>query len=138
MNNNGICHILTWPRLPSSNGQAEWAVQTFTSGVMKWKEGTVSAKVARFLFNYRTLPHTTTGHSPAELMFSRRLRMRLELLKPDMRGQVRTQQERQKTGHDAHSKTRDISPGTKISVQNFGSGSQWLSGVVLEKRGPLS
>ena len=41
-----------------------------------------------FLFNYRTSPHTTAGHSPAELMFGRRLRMRLELLKPDLRGQL--------------------------------------------------
>ena len=57
-----------------------------------------------FLFNYRTSPHTTAGHSPAELMFGWRLRMRLELLKLDLRGQVCTQQERQKTGYDAHSK----------------------------------
>ena len=85
--------------------------------MIKLKEGTVSAKVAQFLFNYRTSPHSTTGHSPAELMFSRRLRMCLELLKPGMRGQVRTQQERQKTGHDAHSKAREFSPGTKINVK---------------------
>ena len=80
----------------------------------------------------------TTGHSPAELMFGRRLRTHFDLLKPDMRGLVRTQQERQKTGHDVHCKAGDFSPGTKIYVQNFGSGSQWLSGVVLKKRGPLS
>ena len=41
--------------------------------------------------------------------------------------------------HDAHSKAREFSLGTKIYYgQNFGAGSQWLSGEVLEKKGPLS
>ena len=138
MNRNGIRHIRTSPHHPSSNGQAERAVQTFKTGMMKLKEGTLPTKVARFLFNYRTTPHTTTGHSPAELMFGRKLRTRLDLLKPDISGHVRAQQARQKTYHNAHSKAREFSPGTKIYVQNFGAGSQWLSGEVLEKRGPLS
>ena len=82
MNRNGIRHIRTSPHHPSSNGQAERAVQTFKTGVMKLKEGTLPTKAARFMFNYRTTPHTTTGHSPAEHMFGRKLRKHLDLLKP--------------------------------------------------------
>ena len=32
--------------------------------------GTIESQVSRFLFKYRTTPHSTTGVSPAELMFN--------------------------------------------------------------------
>ena len=87
------------PHFASSSilGQVERTVQTFKTGVMRLKEGTLPTKVVWFLFNYGTTPHTTTGHSPAEIMCGRKLRTRLDLLKLDSRSHVRTQQARQKT-----------------------------------------
>ena len=136
MHNNGVRHIRISPHHPSSNGQAERAVQTFKTGMKKLKDGTLSAKVARFLFNYQMTPHSTTGQSPAELMFRRKLRTRLDLLKPNLEAQVRNQQARQKASHDLHAKAREFMPDTKVYVQNFGSGPPWLAGEVLEKRSP--
>ena len=68
---NGIHHIRFSPYHPASNGLAEHAVPVFKEGFKKMKEGTISDKIAHFLFSYRNLSHSTTGMSPAELMFSR-------------------------------------------------------------------
>eukprot|EP00731_Ephydatia_muelleri_P023522 Em0015g1105a len=56
------------PYHPSSNGMAERAVQTVKQGVKKMTTGTLRDKLARFLFQYRITPQTTTGVSPAELL----------------------------------------------------------------------
>ena len=52
-------------------------VHAFKSGIKKLSDGTVDLKLARFLFNYRITPHSTTGMSPSELMFGRQLNTRL-------------------------------------------------------------
>ena len=41
--------------------------------------GPLQTRVSRFLFNYHTTPHTTTGATPAELLMGRRLRTHLDL-----------------------------------------------------------
>ena len=138
MKNNGIRHIRTSPHHPSSNGQAERAVQTFKSSMKRFTEGTVLTKVTRFLLHYRTTPHSVTGQSPAELMFNRKLRTRLDLLKPNLGSYVRSQQENQKSVHDQHSKQREFAVGVQIFMRNFGPGNSWLPGKVVQQRGPLS
>ena len=79
MKQNGIQHITSAPFHPASNGLAEKAVQTFKDGMKKVKGDTLETKVARFLFNYRITPQTTTGLSPAEMLMSLRLRSALDL-----------------------------------------------------------
>lgn len=37
-----------------------------------------------------------------------------------------------------YSKAIEFTPGTEVYVQNFGLGSPWLAGMVLERRGPIS
>ena len=59
------------------------------------KSGTLSDKIARFLFAYRNTPHSTTGVSPAELLMGRKLRSPLDLLKPDLHFRVEGRQEKQ-------------------------------------------
>ncbi|KAI6648346.1 hypothetical protein LOD99_12155 [Oopsacas minuta] len=80
---NNIRHIRTPPHHPSSNGQVERAVQTFKDAMGKESCDTLQTRVARFLFHYRTTPHTTTGISSAELMMGRRLRTHMSCLLPD-------------------------------------------------------
>ena len=67
---NGVKRVLTPPYHPSSNGVVERAVQTLKGGLRKLKDGSVTTKLSRFLFSYRSTPHGSTGVSPAELMFT--------------------------------------------------------------------
>ena len=63
-------------------------VQAFKSGIKKLSEGTVDLKLARFLFNHRITPHSTTGMSPSELMFGRQLNTRFDLLQRQLDSKV--------------------------------------------------
>ena len=94
LRNNGVRHVRSAPYHPASNGLAERAVQTVKQGIVKQSVGTLQMKLDRLLFAYRTTPTEATGRSPAELMFGRTLRTRLQLLFPSPRARVETRQEK--------------------------------------------
>ena len=83
----GILHLKTSLYYPASNGFAERAVRIFKEGMKKMDKGTGSlmTKLQRFLLNYRTTPQTTTGVAPAELLTNRKLRTKLDFVKPEIR-----------------------------------------------------
>lgn len=86
MEKNGIIHLTSPVCHPSSNGFAENGVKSFKSGINKILSDQninqpLDTLINRYLFYYRNVPHSTTGVSPAMLMFNRPLRMRLDLLK---------------------------------------------------------
>ena len=97
---NGIRHITSAPYHPSTNGLAERAVQTFKMSMKKSKPGDITTQLARFLFHYRTTPHSTTGVTPAELLMGRPLRTHIDLVKPSIASRVHTKQSDQKRNHD--------------------------------------
>ena len=140
MKRNGIKHILVAPFHPRSNGQAERFVQTFKQFFKA--EGKTSASLksnlARFLFSYRTTPNSTIGQTPAELFFSRRLRTRLDLLRPDLGRKTASKQSEQKMQHDMHAKERNFEVGKSVLVENFRGQPKWLKATVTEKTGPVS
>ena len=96
MKRNGIRHVKSAPYHPATNGQAERAVQTFKENMKKQSKDSLNTRIARFLFSYRITPHTTTGTSPAELLFGRLPCSQLDLLKPTLAERVHKKQERQK------------------------------------------
>ena len=74
--------------------------------------------------------------SPAELLFGGRLRLWLDLLKPDLYKRVEREQEGQKEAHDHHSQDRSLLVGDAVNVRNFGCGPTWLAGQFIEQPGP--
>ena len=70
---NGIKRVCSAPHHPSTNGEAERLVQTFKNAMKAVKNDTSSfeTKLARVLLVYCGTPNTTTGESPAELLFHR-------------------------------------------------------------------
>ena len=135
---NGVKHVTSAPYHPASNGLAERAVQILKKGLKKCKEGTIQTQIDRLLFNYRITPQTTTGVSPAELMFGRRLRSVFDLMKPDLHNRVEKEQERQKLAHDKKAVNRDFNVGDEVYAKNFrpGDTETWLPSRVIEKQGP--
>ena len=91
---NGIKYIRSAPYHPFTNGEAERFVQRFKNAMKAAKNDSVSfdTKLARFLIMYRSTPNTTTGESPAGLLFHRQLRTRLSLLTPSVSTTVDSKQ----------------------------------------------
>ena len=135
---NGIRHILTAPYHPASNGLAERAVETLKDGLRKMTGHTLETKLARFLFQYRITPHTTTGLPPAEMLLGRKPKSHLDLLRPDVGAKVARSQENQKVRRDQHARERLLQQGDCVYVKNFASGSKWLPGVIHRQSGPVS
>ena len=80
---NGIKHIWVTPYHPSSNGLAERAVRVVKEGLKKQNTSdTLTDRLSRVLLIYRITPQSTTGIAPAELLFGRNLRSKLDLFKP--------------------------------------------------------
>lgn len=134
---NGIRHIQTAPYHPSSNGLVERAVQVFKHGVRKQSSGSIHDKIARVLFQYHTTPHRTTGITPAELLLGRKLRSRLDLLKPNIEQKVAAKQQQQKNFHDTHCCERTFSVG-ECSYKNNAKGQKWIPGSITKQTGPVS
>ncbi|XP_064468821.1 uncharacterized protein K02A2.6-like [Ornithodoros turicata] len=76
---NGIRHHRTTPLWPQANGEAERFIRSIKKTVKaagasgsNWKE-----EISNYLLNYRATPHSTTGITPAELLFGRKIRTRI-------------------------------------------------------------
>ena len=136
---NGIRHVTSAPYHPASNGLAERAVQTFKDGLRKAKGGDLEAQLARFLIKYRNIPHSTTGTTPAELLMGRKPRTHLSLIHPNLATRVQEQQDRQKSGHDQHTKLREFSVNAPVFVRDFATQElRWVPGTITEQKGFLT
>ena len=56
----------------------------------------MTSRIAKVLMAYRVTPQSTTGVSPSELLKGRRIRTRLDLLKPRVSEHVEQRQLQQK------------------------------------------
>lgn len=132
----GIEHIFTAPFHPSSNGAAENAVKTLKRVIKKavHEKQDVSRALNTFLMYYRNTEHTSTGESPAALMLGRRLRTRLDALRPDREARVVRAQQRQV--EDAAGAEREIDPGDDVWYRQYLKGEKWLPGKVGSRLGP--
>lgn len=122
---NGIQHIRTPPYHPASNGLVERAVQTSKEGMKRQKLGTLNTRL-RLLLCYRITQYSSTGVSPSELMWGRKLRSTLDLLLPDVNREVQQSQDQKKQLYDIHSPTQKFNINDFVYAQNYGSGPLWL------------
>ena len=136
---NGIQQIRTAPYHPASNGQAERTVQTFKTRLKKMlnEKGTINQKVHRFLKAHRTTSHSATNCTPAELLFGRWLPTALDIIKPRLSNNM------EKNRNDMicraqNRRMREFSNGQEIFIRNFGVGTRWISGVIVNSSGPLT
>ena len=116
----------------SENGLMERAVQSFKEGMKKLKDGSIDT---HFLFKYRMMPQSSTGISPAELIFCRRLRTQFNHLHPDMGKKACDAQLWQAKDHDVHTKPREFNVGELLHARNYSPGPMWLPREVVEMQG---
>ncbi len=132
---NGVTHRRVAPYHPSSNGLAERAVQTFKNG-MKKLPGPLETRLSRFLFMYRITPQSTTESSPAQLMFGRPLRSRLDLILPDLSSRIEKKQEKIMERRPVGG---TFCNGDRVYCREYsGKRKSWTPGVIEQKSGPLS
>ena len=135
--NNGIKHITSAPYHPATNGLAERAVQIVKKGLKKETVGTMEERLAKVLLAYRTTPQSTTGVTPAELLQGRRIRTRLDMLKPSPNDHVEQKQSQQKSNYDSYRTTAFVR-GEQVYARGFGTGPKWLLATIEEVPGPVS
>ena len=134
---NGVRHIRVAPYHPSSNGAAEKAVQTVKNSLKaSIQDGqSLVTRLARFLMSYRNAPQVATGRSPAELLYGRTLRTRLDLLRPDRVQRAADCQTRM--AETAGGELRGFGIGEHVWARSF-SGPKWRRGRIAAKTGPVS
>ena len=85
--------------------------------------------MCKFLMCYRSSPHASTGKTPAELMFNRNIRTRLDLIHPLP----------DKTNDQAdisEMKARQLKVGDLVWVMNYHTEQKWIPDKITKKYGP--
>ena len=109
---NGNKHLTSAPY------RAERCVQSFKSAMKSETEvKPLNIKLATFLLAYRNTPHSTTGETPSQRFLGRRLRTRLDLLKPDLRLKI-SNREIDQTVTNGGAATREFSIGQTVIARN--------------------
>lgn len=139
MQSNGILHLRSAPFHPRTNGLAERFVQTFKQAMKSAvkDDGSLQQKLQRFLLSYRNTPQSTTAETPSSLLMGRKLRTRLDLLRPNVSGRVMKAQARM-MGEGDMRKSRDFSSGDSVLVRDYRGDCKWAPGVIQSKTGPVS
>ena len=85
------------------------------------------------------MPNTTTGLTPAELFLKRRVRTRLDLLRPNVAERVSQNQAIAKQNSDKKANLRVFELGEAVFVENLIKREQpkWLPGTIVEKVGSV-
>ena len=122
----GITVVTSSPRMPSANGAAERAVQTFKNLMKKNSDPYLA------LLSYRTTP-LADGYSPAEKLFGRKLRTNVpqapakllpsysDVVRLGIQAKDQQQKERQKFYHDRyHGATQrpPLQPGSLVQIRD--------------------
>ena len=128
---NGIKHVHSAPFKPTSNGQAERAVQIIKQGIRRVTQGWLQTRLSRMLLGYRSRSRTVTGVPPAEMLLKRELKTTFSLVHPDIGETVDNKRQSQKYYHDRTAALRDIAVNHPVYVLNHGLGAKWLPGVVI-------
>ena len=137
--NNCIKHTTSAPYRPQGNGAAENAVKTVKKAIKRalYENEDVNAALCKFLFQYRNCEHATTGVSPAVALQGRRLRSRLDALRPDVAATVRAKQERQVARVSGTDRNFDV--GDSVLARDYTArGDKWTKATVVKKTGPVS
>ena len=126
MEENGIAHRRTTSLWPQANGEIERQNRSILKRLRiaqaegrNWK-----SEIDNFLVIYRSTPHSTTGVSPAQLLFGRRIRTKLPHLQEfsiedEVRDRDNKRKEKEKVYADCQRTAREseIREGDKVLLK---------------------
>lgn len=127
---NGIQHKKGAPYHPATNGQAERYVQTVKDKLktISCQKNELRKQIAQILFAYRRAIHSTTGKSPAMMMFGRQIRNRLDLMMPNQNTKIDQKQP------ELH---KQFESNDRVAVRDYLSNEKWKFGIVDKRMGRL-
>ena len=133
LQSNGIKAIFSAPYHPASNGAAERFVKTLKRGLKKSAGKSKLHKLHEFLLTYRSTPHSVTGQTPSELLLGRRIRTRLDLVRPDRRARISRQS--QGVQHP-----RAFVVGDLVIARDYRNVRKpgWVQGVIVSQASPVT
>ena len=109
------------------------------SGLKRMGRCNIEHNLLCFLFMYIRTPHSTTGVSPSELMMNRKLKSRLDLIRPDINITVTSKQQNQKDHHDLHVSHRTFVICQQVYTLIYGNNiATWIPGTIEDITGPVS
>lgn len=121
---------------PATNGLAENMVKNVKQWLDKQKGGnSFTSMLSDFLRTYRNVPHTTTGRSPAELIFGRALRTHISMVLPNTADRVKSYC----TPPENIQVPRQFQAGELVWVRDFRPNAirKWVQGKILVPVGAL-
>ena len=137
---NGIRHVRVAPHHPSSNGMAERAVGSLKNSLKATlaadDSGGMELALARVLMAYRVTPHAATGRTPAEMLFGRNLRTRMNLMVPSAETALQAARDRQR--ETAGGRSREFAVGATVWARSYDGRQKWVRGTVVARPGPVS
>ncbi|XP_054279176.1 uncharacterized protein K02A2.6-like [Macrosteles quadrilineatus] len=126
----GVTHKFSAPYHPATNGQAERFVQTVKKQLIAMENdgGDLHFKINHILMSLRNATNAT-GSSAYELMFGRRIRTRLDLMKKP--------QDHTGMPDECTKIKREFRAGDRVQVRkrNFGKDGKWKFGNVRRREG---
>ena len=132
---NRISHRKSPPYHPATNGLAENMVKNVKQWLKKQGRVTnINSALAAFLRTYRNVPHTSTGKTPAEIIFGRVPRTHLSMVVPSMVDQMKDRLEQPE-----NSTPRMFVQGDRAWVRDYRpTAGKWQRGIVHSCLGSLS
>ena len=141
---NGIKHILTAPGHPSTNGQAENFVKTFKKSILanldENQDVNLDQVLCRFLIDYRSMTHCSTGESPAKIFFGRKLKTRFSNLKPPTTKHQIIQSQIKNVDNHKGSRSETFKEHQKVMVRDYRNPNKpsWVQAEIKQQFGPQS
>ncbi|KAL0268628.1 UNVERIFIED_CONTAM: hypothetical protein PYX00_010487 [Menopon gallinae] len=139
LGNNQVELVCTPPYHPASNGAAENSVKVFKQKILSMVRTGVSLDVAvdRYLLDYNSTEHLTTGCSPAELQLGRRLRTAFDNILPSREKRVREAQEKQSKNFKGKCR-ESFEVNDMVRVRDYRGGKKkWILARVVKKLGSV-
>lgn len=89
--------------------------------------------IANYLLMYRATPHSVTKTSPSELFMGRKVKTRLDLLRPELRSQVSIRQEKQSNKRGQSRIVLSFVEGQTVWIREYWqSKAQWIGEWIKE------